>query len=116
MKGGLARRACGLRHRPIGYCSPRDRQPETVAAPRLLLLKRDDAVDVLRQVPERLAMRNSALRRAVLLLSGTVLGWPQRDVALLRPLQGAKRADEEEEERVLLGEVCRLSTCATAIQ
>ena len=51
-------------------------------------------------VPQRPALRNSALRRAVLLLSRTVLGWPQRGSSSL--LQGAKRAGEEDE-RVFVG-------------
>jgi len=40
-------------------------------------------------------MGNSALRRPVLPLSGTVLGWPPRGSSSL--LQGAKRAGEEDE-------------------
>jgi hypothetical protein len=45
-------------------------------------------------------MGNSALRRPVLPLSGTVLGWPARGSSSL--LQGAKRAGEEDE-RVFVG-------------
>jgi hypothetical protein len=73
----------------------------------------DDAADVLRQVPGRPAMRNSALRRAVLLLSGAVLGCSQRASSSLLRRDPRRR---REGERVLLGEMCRLSTCPTALR